>query len=193
MFYTKTSIHTNTYIYIHTHKYNNSAYNLLNGFHNSLTGYNTEFKNKQKGIILVIVLPGSLSCVNIFSIRRFSFESKLEMLYLTRSGDLSLSWTDSTEISGETELLRNLDKLTPKHETSKPQSLPRGSCVKTYFGPPHSTAEAFTNRIGCSPTGSMLRVLFSTASKTAAASFKNTQSIRNSADRKISKLYFKVN
>lgn len=42
----------------------------------------------------------------------------------------------------------------------------------TYFGPPHSTAEAFTNRTGCKPTGSMLRVLFSTASRTAEANCK---------------------
>lgn len=46
-------------------------------------------------------------------------------------------------------------------------------CVSsTYFGPPHSTAEAFTNRTGCKPTGSMLRVLFSTASRTAEANCK---------------------
>lgn len=44
--------------------------------------------------------------------------------------------------------------------------------LKTYFGPPHSTADAFTNRIGCNPTGSMLRVLFSTASRTAEANLK---------------------
>lgn len=49
--------------------------------------------------------------------------------------------------------------------------------LKTYFGPPHSTADAFTNRIGCSPTGSMLRVLFSTASRTAEANFKKNKEV----------------
>lgn len=51
-------------------------------------------------------------------------------------------------------------------------SFPQGMDGKTYFGPPHSTAEAFTNRMGCNPTGSMLRVLFSTASRTAEANLK---------------------
>lgn len=47
--------------------------------------------------------------------------------------------------------------------------------LKTYFGPPHSTADAFTNRTGCNPTGSMLSVLFSTASRTAEANFQKTK------------------
>lgn len=49
--------------------------------------------------------------------------------------------------------------------------------LQTYFGPPHSTADAFTNRIGCNPTGSMLRVLFSTASRTAEANFKTIKKV----------------
>lgn len=65
--------------------------------------------------------------------------------------------------------------------------------LKTYFGPPHSTADAFTNRIGCNPTGSMLRVLFSTASRTAEANLKKKRSIRHYAGRKISNLYSIVN
>lgn len=56
--------------------------------------------------------------------------------------------------------------------------------VKTYFGPPHSTADAFTNRTGCNPTGSMLKVLFSTASRTAEANFTEHRKILD-ADRKM--------
>lgn len=68
--------------------------------------------------------------------------------------------------------------------------------LKTYFGPPHSTADAFTNRIGCNPTGSMLRVLFSTASRTAEANLKKKKkkrSFRQYAGRKISNLYYIAN
>lgn len=51
--------------------------------------------------------------------------------------------------------------------------------------------------MGCNPTGSMLRVLFSTASSTAEANFRKMKSIRRYAAEKYqnvfySKLIFKI-
>lgn len=77
-----------------------------------------------------------------------------------------------------------------QHRDSEERALPTGRGENTYFGPPHSTAEAFTKRMGCNPTGSMLRVLFSTASRTAEANLKQN---RVKCQQKNTKIKYDIN